>query len=265
MIAKTYQLTILGLSSGTEIMFHEVTMENTIRITAGELRNFYTALLAKLDFDAARRRTLSEIILASSDYKAASVIFDRVTSGLIDPKALPVHAGKKRRSVMIDGSRTEPHLTCLLAMECACETAAAEGIGMVLVRGLLPVRRLRLYEKVAAAHGLVAEVREAVYEDKTDAKITHSFLAVDPGHFGDRESLSPLLIEFAQKTGNAGIPGRSGVDPTFENEGTARTYTGSVNAVYKKKELIAVPSSVIDEWNEIAAALEIKSPLIEND
>ena len=54
MIAKTYQLTILGLSSGTEIMFHEVTMENTIRITAGELRNFYTALLAKLDFDAAR-------------------------------------------------------------------------------------------------------------------------------------------------------------------------------------------------------------------
>ena len=112
---------------------------------------------------------------------------------------------------MIDGSRTEPHLTCLLAMECACETAAAEGIGMVLVRGLLPVRRLRLYEKVAAAHGLVAEVREAVYADETDAKITHSFLAVDPGHFGDRESLSPLLIEFAQKTGNVGIPGRSGV------------------------------------------------------
>ena len=181
-------------------------MENTIRITAGELRKYYTTVLAKLDFDTARIRTLSEIILASSDFQAISVLFDRVTSGLIDPKALPVHAGKKRRSVMIDGSRTEPHLTCLLAMECACETAAAEGIGMVLVRGLLPVQRLRLYEKVAAAHGLVTVVREAVYEDGADAKITHSFVAVDPGHFGDREELSPLLIEFAQKTGDAGIP-----------------------------------------------------------
>ena len=240
-------------------------MENTIRITAGELRKYYTTVLAKLDFDTARIRTLSEIILASSDFQAISVLFDRVTSGLIDPKALPVHAGKKRRSVMIDGTRTEPHLTCLLAMECACETAATEGIGMVLVRGLLPVQRLRLYEKVAAAHGLVTVVREAVYEDGADAKITHSFVAVDPGHFGDREELSPLLIEFAQKTGDAGIPARCGVDPTFENEGTARTYTGSVNAVYKNKDLIAVPTSVIDEWNEIAAALEIKSPLIEKD
>lgn len=240
-------------------------MENTIRITAGELRKYYTTVLAKLDFDTARIRTLSEIILASSDFQAISVLFDRVTSGLIDPRALPVHAGKKCRSVMIDGTRTEPHLTCLLAMECTCETAATEGIGMVLVRGLLPVRRLRLYEKVAAAHGLVAVVREAVYEDGADAKITHSFVAVDPGHFGDREELSPLLIEFAQKTGDAGIPARCGVDPTFENEGTARTYTGSVNAVYKNKDLIAVPTSVIDEWNEIAAALEIKSPLIEKD
>ena len=240
-------------------------MENTISITAGELRNFYTAVFAKLDFDAARRRTLSEIILASSDYQAASVLFDRVTSGLIDPKALPVHAGKKRRSVMIDGARTEPHLTCLLAMECACETAASEGVGMVLVRGLLPVRRLRLYEKVAAAHGLAAVAREAVYEDMADAKITHSFLAVDPGHFGDREDLSPLLIEFVKKTCDAVIPTPYGTDPSFENEGTARTYTGSVNAVYKNKDLIAVPSSVIDEWNEIAAALEIKSPLIESD
>ena len=231
-------------------------MENTIRITAGELRNFYTTILAKLDFDAARIRTLSEIILASSDFQAISVLFDRVTSGLIDPKALPVHAGKKRRSVMIDGSRTEPHLTCLLAMECACETAATEGIGMVLVRGLLPVRRLRLYEKVAAAHGLVAEVKEAVYEDKTDTKITHSFLAVDPGHFGDREELKPLLIEFAQKTGDPRIPVPGRIDPSFENEGTARTYTGSVTAAFKNGDLIEVPLSVVDEWNEIAAALE---------
>ncbi len=236
-------------------------MENTIRITAGELRNFYTALLAKLDFDSARRRTLSEIILASSDYQAASVLFDRVTSGLIDPKALPVHVGKRRRSVMIDGTRTEPHLTCLLAMECACETAASEGVGMVLVRGLLPVRRLRLYEKVAAAHGLAAVVREAVYEDDTDTKITHSFLAVDPGHFGDRKDLTPLLIEFAQKTGDAGIPTPFGIDPAFEKEGTARTYTGSVTAAFKNRDAIEVPSLVADDWNEIAAALEIKSPL----
>ena len=235
-------------------------MDNTIRITAGELRNFYTCLLAKLDFDTVRRRTLSEIILASSDYQAVSVLFDRVTSGLIDPKALPVHCGKRRRSVMIDGARTEPHLTCLLAMECACETAASEGMGMVLVRGLLPVRRLRLYEKVAAAHGLAAVVREAVYEDDTGAKITHSFLAVDPGHFGDREDLTPLLIEFAQKTG-AGIPAPSGIDPAFENEGTARTYTGSVTAAFKNRDIIDIPSSVADDWNEIAAALEIKSPL----
>ena len=35
-------------------------MENTIRITAGELRNFYTDLLAKLDFDTARRRIFTE-------------------------------------------------------------------------------------------------------------------------------------------------------------------------------------------------------------
>ena len=237
-------------------------MENTTRITAGELRNFYTSLLAKLDFDAARRRTLSEIILASSDYQAASVLFDRVTSGLIDPKALPVHAGKKRRSVMIDGARTEPHLTCLLAMECACETAASEGVGMVLVRGLLPVRRLRLYEKVAAAHGLAAVVREAVYEDDTDTKITHSFLAVDPGHFGDREDLSPLLIEFVKKTCDAVIPTPYGTDPSFENEGTARTYAGNITAAYKNRDLIEVPSSVADDWNEIAAALEIRSPLI---
>ena len=237
-------------------------MENTISITAGELRNFYTSLLAKLDFDAARRRTLSEIILASSDYQAASVLFDRVTSGLIDPKALPVHAGKKRRSVMIDGARTEPHLTCLLAMECACETAASEGVGMVLVRGLLPVRRLRLYEKVAAAHGLAAVAREAVYEDMADAKITHSFLAVDPGHFGDREDLSPLLIEFVKKTCDAVIPTPYGTDPSFENEGTARTYAGNITAAYKNRDLIEVPSSVADDWNEIAAALEIRSPLI---
>ena len=236
-------------------------MDNTIRITAGELRNFYTCLLAKLDFDTVRRRTLSEIILASSDYQAVSVLFDRVTSGLIDPKALPVHTGKRRRSVMIDGARTEPHLTCLLAMECACETAASEGVGMVLVRGLLPVRRLRLYEKVAAAHGLAAVVREAVYEDDTDTKITHSFLAVDPGHFGDREDLTPLLIEFAQKTSDAGIPTPYGIDPTFENEGTARTYTGSVTAAFKNRDTIEVPSFVTDDWNEIAAALEIKSPL----
>ena len=237
-------------------------MENTISITAGELRNFYTAVFAKLDFDAARRRTLSEIILASSDYQAASVLFDRVTSGLIDPKALPVHAGKKRRSVMIDGARTEPHLTCLLAMECACETAASEGVGMVLVRGLLPVRRLRLYEKVAAAHGLAAVAREAVYEDMADAKITHSFLAVDPGHFGDREDLSPLLIEFVKKTCDAVIPTPYGTDPSFENEGTARTYAGNITAAYKNRDLIEVPSSVADDWNEIAAALEIRSPLI---
>ena len=237
-------------------------MENTTRITAGELRNFYTSLLAKLDFDAARRRTLSEIILASSDYQAASVLFDRVTSGLIDPKALPVHAGKKRRSVMIDGARTEPHLTCLLAMECACETAASEGVGMVLVRGLLPVRRLRLYEKVAAAHGLAAVAREAVYEDMADAKITHSFLAVDPWHFGDREDLSPLLIEFVKKTCDAVIPTPYGTDPSFENEGTARTYAGNITAAYKNRDLIEVPSSVADDWNEIAAALEIRSPLI---
>ena len=237
-------------------------MENTISITAGELRNFYTAVFAKLDFDAARRRTLSEIILASSDYQAASVLFDRVTSGLIDPKALPVHAGKKRRSVMIDGARTEPHLTCLLAMECACETAASEGLGMVLVRGLLPVRRLRLYEKVAAAHGLAAVAREAVYEDMADAKITHSFLAVDPGHFGDREDLSPLLIEFVKKTCDAVIPTPYGTDPSFENEGTARTYAGNITAAYKNRDLIEVPSSVADDWNEIAAALEIRSPLI---
>ena len=237
-------------------------MENTTRITAGELRNFYTSLLAKLDFDAARRRTLSEIILASSDYQAASVLFDRVTSGLIDPKALPVHAGKKRRSVMIDGARTEPHLTCLLAMECACETAASEGLGMVLVRGLLPVRRLRLYEKVAAAHGLAAVAREAVYEDMADAKITHSFLAVDPGHFGDREDFSPLLIEFVKKTCDAVIPTPYGTDPSFENEGTARTYAGNITAAYKNRDLIEVPSSVADDWNEIAAALEIRSPLI---
>ena len=235
-------------------------MENTIRITAGELRNFYTDLLAKLDFDTARRRTLSEIILASSDYQAVSVLFDRVTAGLIDPKALPVHAGKRRRAVMIDGARTEPHLTCLLAMECACETAASEGVGMALVRGLLPVRRLRLYEKVASAHGLAAVAREAVYENETDAKITHSFLAVDPGHFGDREDLTPLLIEFAQKTG-AGIPTPCGIDPAFENEGTARTYTGSVTAAFKNRDIIDIPSSVADDWNEIAAALEIKSPL----
>ena len=237
-------------------------MENTISITAGELRNFYTAVFAKLDFDAARRRTLSEIILASSDYQAASVLFDRVTSGLIDPKALPVHAGKKRRSVMIDGARTEPHLTCLLAMECACETAASEGLGMVLVRGLLPVRRLRLYEKVAAAHGLAAVAREAVYEDMADAKITHSFLAVDPGHFGDREDFSPLLIEFVKKTCDAVIPTPYGTDPSFENEGTARTYAGNITAAYKNRDLIEVPSSVADDWNEIAAALEIRSPLI---
>ena len=237
-------------------------MENTISITAGELRNFYTAVFAKLDFDAARRRTLSEIILASSDYQAASVLFDRVTSGLIDPKALPVHAGKKRRSVMIDGARTEPHLTCLLAMECACETAASEGVGMVLVRGLLPVRRLRLYEKVAAAHGLAAVAREAVYENMADAKITHSFLAVDPGHFGDREDLSPLLIEFVKKTCDAVIPTPYGTDPSFENEGTARTYAGNITAAYKNRDLIEVPSSVADDWNEIAAALEIRSPLI---
>lgn len=237
-------------------------MENTISITAGELRNFYTAVFAKLDFDAARRRTLSEIILASSDYQAASVLFDRVTSGLIDPKALPVHAGKKRRSVMIDGARTEPHLTCLLAMECACETAASEGVGMVLVRGLLPVRRLRLYEKVAAAHGLAAVAREAVYEDMADAKITHSFLAVDPGHFGDREDLSPLLIEFVKKTCDAVIPTPYGTDPSFENEGTARTYAGNITAAYKNRDLIEVPSFVADDWNEIAAALEIRSPLI---
>ena len=237
-------------------------MENTISITAGELRNFYTAVFAKLDFDAARRRTLSEIILASSDYQAASVLFDRVTSGLIDPKALPVHAGKKRRSVMIDGARTEPHLTCLLAIECACETAASEGVGMVLVRGLLPVRRLRLYEKVAAAHGLAAVAREAVYEDMADAKITHSFLAVDPGHFGDREDLSPLLIEFVKKTCDAVIPTPYGTDPSFENEGTARTYAGNITAAYKNRDLIEVPSSVADDWNEIAAALEIRSPLI---
>ena len=92
-------------------------MDNTIRITAGELRNFYTCLLAKLDFDTVRRRTLSEIILASSDYQAVSVLFDRVTSGLIDPKALPVHTGKRRRSVMIDGTRTEPHLTWSLSAD----------------------------------------------------------------------------------------------------------------------------------------------------
>ena len=174
-------------------------MENTIKITAGELRNFYTAVLAKLDFDAARRRTLSEIILASSDFQAVSVLFDRVTSGLIDPRALPVRAGKKRRSVMIDGSRTEPHLTCLLAVECACETAATEGVGMVLVRGLLPVRRLRLYEKVAAAHGLAAVVREAVYEDNADAKITHSFLAVDPGHFETEKISHRSLLNLRKK------------------------------------------------------------------
>ena len=237
-------------------------MENTIRTTAGELRKYYTTVLAKLDFDAARIRTLSEIILASSDFQAISVLFDRVTSGLIDPKALPVHAGKKRRSVMIDGTRTEPHLTCLLAMECACETAATEGIGMVLARGLLPVRRLRLYEKVAAAHGLVAVVREAVYEDGADAKITHSFLAVDPGHFGDREDFSPLLIEFVKKTCDAVIPTPYGTDPSFENEGTARTYAGNITAAYKNRDLIEVPSSVADDWNEIAAALEIRSPLI---
>ena len=264
MIARTYHLALSGSRSGSDNRFHEVTMESTIKITAGELRNFYTAVLAKLDFDAARRRTLSEIILASSDFQAVSVLFDRVTSGLIDPRALPVHAGKKRRSVMIDGSRTEPHLTCLLAVECACETAATEGVGMVLVRGLLPVRRLRLYEKVAAAHGLAAVVREAVYEDNTDAKITHSFLAVDPGHFGDRKDLSPLLIEFAQKTGDTGVPVPYGVDPAFENEGTARTYTGSVSAAFKNRDLIEVPVSVIAEWNEIAAALEFESPLIEN-
>jgi LDH2 family malate/lactate/ureidoglycolate dehydrogenase len=237
-------------------------MENTISITAGELRNFYTAVFAKLDFDAARRRTLSEIILASSDYQAASVLFDRVTSGLIDPKALPVHGGKKRRSEMIDGAHTEPHLTCLLAMERACENAASEGVGLVLVRGLLPVRRLRLYEKVAAAHGLAAVVREAVYEDMADAKITHSFLAVDPGHFGDREDLSPLLIEFVKKTCDIAIPAPYGTDPSFENEGTARTYTGNITAAYKNRDLIEVPSSVADDWNEIAAALEIRSPLI---
>ena len=238
-------------------------MENTIRITAGELRNFYTDLLAKLDFDTARRRTLSEIILASSDYQAVSVLFDRVTAGLIDPKALPVHAGKRRRAVMIDGARTEPHLTCLLAMECACETAASEGVGMALVRGLLPVRRLRLYEKVASAHGLAAVAREAVYENETDATITHSFLAVDPGHFGDLEDLTPLLIEFAQKTGDAGIPAPGGIDPSFENEGTARNYTGSVTAAYKNRDVLEVPLYVTDDWNEIAAAMEIKSPLTE--
>ena len=235
-------------------------MENTINITAGELRTFYTAVLAKLDFDAVRRRTLSEIILASSDYQALSVLFDRVTSDLIDPKALPVLAGKKHRSEMIDGTRTEPHLTCLLAMERACETAASEGVGMVLVRGLLPVRRVRLYEKVAAAHGLTAVVQEAVYEDEMNAKITHSFLAVDPGHYGNREDLSPLLIEFVKKTCDAGIPTPYDVDPSFENEGTARTYTGNVTAAYKNRDLIEVPSSVTDDWNEIAAALEIKSP-----
>ena len=163
---------------------------------------------------------------------------------------------------MIDGARTEPHLTCLLAMECACETAASEGLGMVLVRGLLPVRRLRLYEKVAAAHGLAAVAREAVYEDMADAKITHSFLAVDPGHFGDREDLSPLLIEFVKKTCDAVIPTPYGTDPSFENEGTARTYAGNITAAYKNRDLIEVPSSVADDWNEIAAALEIRSPLI---
>ena len=163
---------------------------------------------------------------------------------------------------MIDGARTEPHLTCLLAMECACETAASEGLGMVLVRGLLPVRRLRLYEKVAAAHGLAAVAREAVYEDMADAKITHSFLAVDPGHFGDREDFSPLLIEFVKKTCDAVIPTPYGTDPSFENEGTARTYAGNITAAYKNRDLIEVPSSVADDWNEIAAALEIRSPLI---
>lgn len=166
---------------------------------------------------------------------------------------------------MINGARTEPHLTCLLAMECACENAASEGVGMVFVRGLLPVRRLRLYEKVAAAHGLTAIVQEAVYEDETDAKITHSFLAVDPGHFGDREDLTPLLIEFAKKTGNTRIPMPYDIDPAFENEGTARTYTGHVTAVYKNRDLLDVPFSVINEWCEIAAALEIESPVIVKD
>ena len=235
-------------------------MDKTIKITAGEIRTFYMTALKKLDFNEERSRTLSEILLATEDYPALSILFFRVTSGMIDPKALPVLAKKKHRSVTIDGSHTEPHLTCLLAMESACETAAAGGVGMVLVRGLLPVVKLRLYEKVAAAHGLIGKVREAVYEKGTDEKITHCFLAVDPGHFGERDTLIPLLMEFMQSTADPAAGTPRSIDPFFENEGTCRSYTGSITAACKNRDLIEVPAQVIDEWNEIADALEMKTP-----
>ena len=65
-----------------------------------------------------------------------------------------------------------------------------------------------------------------------------------------------------KKTCDAVIPTPYGTDPSFENEGTARTYAGNITAAYKNRDLIEVPSSVADDWNEIAAALEIRSPLI---
>lgn len=235
-------------------------MDTTVKITAGEIRNFYMNALTKLDFNEARSKTLSEILLATSDDQALPILFDRVTSGMIDPKALPSLAKKKHSSVTINGFRTEPHLTCLLAMESACETAASRGVGMVLIRGLLPVRKLRLYEKVAAAHGLLGYIREAVYDEVTDAKITHSFLAVDPGHFGERDALMPHLMEFMRLTGNPGASVPRNIDPAFENEGTYRSYTGSITAVSRNRDLIEVQSQVIDEWKEIAAAIEIKTP-----
>lgn len=235
-------------------------MNATISVSAGEIREFYHSAIRKLDFDPDRARTLSEIFLASLDHHALSVLFDRVTSGAIDPKALPSLVKKRRRAVMIDGSGTEPHLTLLLAAETACETAAAEGVALTCLCGLLPVGRLRIYEKVAAAHGLIGSAKEAVYEAGTDKKMTHSFLAVDPGHFGDRDRTTSLMIEFAQHTGNPNARAPRAIDPGFENEGTSRTYTGVLTAVYKNRDLIEVPVSVIPLWNEIAAALEMKEP-----
>lgn len=256
---------------------------NTYTISAGDIRTFYMTVLTRLGFDAYSGRTLSEIFLATSDLHAITVLRKRVAGGKIDPKARPVLEKNRRRAVMIGGGNTEPHLTCLLAMETACEIAAAEGVGMVLARGMLPVTRLRIYEKVAAAHGLHATAKEAVYNEAGDAdydditasptqaakaddelhmKMTHSFLAVDPGHFGDRDEITHLMVEFAKQTGDTNARAPRAIDPAFENEGTSRTYTGSISAVFKNRDLIDIPSVIVSEWLETAAALDIKESSI---